>query len=248
MNAIAYERVEFRGVTLNRRTVAMLRTVEHALGYQLHIYQGSYNKGGVKASAGTHDGGGALDVWGRTFDDAHEVVREMRKVGFAAWLRTPSEGPWGYHIHAIAIGDKEMSSGAREQVTQYRHHENGLANHGPDDGPRVRHRVFTQDITRKHIGSAKRPAAVDLSNMEHEFSHPRAAYKKAHPGVRHIQHGLNKELGLELLVDGIAGPRTRAAYKKWQQHLGYTGKAADGVPGRGSLSTLGRKTRFRVVP
>lgn len=32
---------------------------------------------------------------------------------------------------------------------------------------------------------------------------------------------------------------TREAYKKWQQHLGYTGTDADGIPGKTSLMKLG---------
>ncbi|MCY4726688.1 N-acetylmuramoyl-L-alanine amidase [Nocardioides sp. STR2] len=36
-------------------------------------------------------------------------------------------------------------------------------------------------------------------------------------------------------------------YRRWQQSLGYTGKDADGIPGRASLVALGDKHGFRVV-
>lgn len=40
------------------------------------------------------------------------------------------------------------------------------------------------------------------------------------------------------------GAGTRAAYRKYQQHLGYSGSDADGIPGKSSLRKLG----FRVLP
>src|SRR5436305_6822542 len=57
----AGSQVTYHGVTLNTRTKAMLVAAEGLLGYQVGLAQGSYNPGGVDASAGTHDGGGATD-------------------------------------------------------------------------------------------------------------------------------------------------------------------------------------------
>lgn len=124
-------RIVFRGKKLNTRTRDMLLAAEKLLGYQLQLIQGSYNSG-VSASAGTHDGGGAMDVWGKGTAHWNNEVAVLRRVGFAAWGRTPSQGPWGYHMHCIAIGDPELSSGARAQVTSYRNGHNGLANNGKD--------------------------------------------------------------------------------------------------------------------
>lgn len=42
--------------------------------------------------------------------------------------------------------------------------------------------------------------------------------------------------------DGAFGTSTVTAYKKWQQHLGYTGSDADGIPGETSLKKLGSQT------
>jgi len=109
----------------------MVLAAEKILGYQFDIIQGSYNSG-VAASAGTHDGGGAVDVWGKGGSHVAAEVAALRKVGFAAWGRTPAQGPWGYHEHAIAIGDPELSSGARNQVTAYKNGRNGLASNGRD--------------------------------------------------------------------------------------------------------------------
>jgi hypothetical protein len=132
-------RVSFRGVTVNERTKAMLLTVEGLLGRQFALTQGSYNPGGDPTSAGTHDGGGVVDisVSGMSQTAQTTAVRRLREVGFAAWRRTPSQGDWGYHIHAVAVSDTDLSSQAQHQVGDYYLGQNGLANRGPDDGPQV---------------------------------------------------------------------------------------------------------------
>ncbi|WP_432027472.1 N-acetylmuramoyl-L-alanine amidase [Streptomyces sp. 1222.5] len=47
--------------------------------------------------------------------------------------------------------------------------------------------------------------------------------------------------------DGHYGKVTVEAYAKWQRHLGYSGSAADGIPGKTSLTRLGDKFGFSVV-
>lgn len=49
-------------------------------------------------------------------------------------------------------------------------------------------------------------------------------------------------------VDGSFGSLTKDAYAKWQRHLGYSGTAADGIPGMTSLKKLGAKHGFTVAP
>ena len=130
-------RIVWRGWALNKRTAAMVEAAEKLYKSKFAILQGSYNKAGVEASAGTHDGGGAIDIDVRTKSVAQRVavVKAMRAVGFAAWLRTPAQGNWPYHVHAIAVGDKDLSRGAATQVAEYHRKRNGLANRGNDDGP-----------------------------------------------------------------------------------------------------------------
>ncbi|GAB2980283.1 peptidoglycan-binding protein [Saccharothrix stipae] len=134
----AGSRVTYRGALMNTRTKAMLVEAERLLGRSLTITQGSYNPGGVPGSAGTHDGGGALDisVSGMTATTRTAVTKALRQVGYAAWVRTPAQG-FDYHIHAIALGDPDQSSGAQHQSGDYYLGLNGLANRGPDDGPVV---------------------------------------------------------------------------------------------------------------
>ncbi|WP_326597742.1 LysM peptidoglycan-binding domain-containing protein [Streptomyces sp. NBC_01803] len=47
-------------------------------------------------------------------------------------------------------------------------------------------------------------------------------------------------------ADGHFGTATVRAYAQWQQRLGYTGTAADGVPGKTSLTNLGNRRGFTV--
>jgi hypothetical protein len=47
--------------------------------------------------------------------------------------------------------------------------------------------------------------------------------------------------------DGHFGSATVDAYARWQRHLGYSGTAADGIPGKTSLTKLGARYGFEVV-
>lgn len=134
-----YTRVTYKGKTFNKRTVAMLKVAEDFYGKDYIVAQGSYNAGGVSQSAGTHDGGGAIDISASGMSSAERIamVTALRKAGFAAWLRTPSQGDWGYHIHAIAIGDKEASAGAQSQVKDYFNGKNGLSGGAADTHPKI---------------------------------------------------------------------------------------------------------------
>jgi hypothetical protein len=132
------ERITFRGKTLDRKTAAALAIAERRLGYELTITQGSYNPGGVGASGGTHDRGGVVDL--AAFDAARKV-RVLRSLGFAAWHRLPSQGPWVEHVHAVLAGHEDLSPAAAAQVVAYRNGRNGLANNAPDPN------TFRPDVT-----------------------------------------------------------------------------------------------------
>lgn len=222
---MSMKRVVVNGKTLNQRTADMVKFANDRLNFDLTIVQGSYNRGGVAASAGTHDGGGAVDfsVRGLSQHQIADALITLRRVGFAAWHRLPSQGPWGEHIHAIAIGDPELSSGAHNQVAQYAGGLNGLANHREDDGPRV-HPIPTWPIPR---------SPISIGRLNYQYH---AAKKRVVPAVKKVQHLLNYRMDAGLKEDGIFGPKTQAAYKKWEQHV--KAPEADGVPGPFSLGKL----------
>lgn len=134
--AMDMTRTTYGGRTVNQRTKVLLGRAAALYGAAFTLSQGSYNAGGVAASAGTHDGGGVVDVSVSNYNTTQRlaVVKALRQAGFAAWLRTPDEG-FAYHIHCNAIGDREMSPSGKSQVVQYFNGTNGLANHAPDSAP-----------------------------------------------------------------------------------------------------------------
>jgi hypothetical protein len=124
-----YSLIEVNGWTLNRRTMAMLEHAARLYGGELeitgyHITQGSYHDN--PASFGTHIGGGAVDLsvmrrgtYTVLWDDVEPLIQAMRSAGFAAWLRAYGElspdSP--IHIHAVAVGDRQLSQAAQDQLT-----------------------------------------------------------------------------------------------------------------------------------
>lgn len=127
-----YSRLWVGGVQLNARTLAMLdhaQALYNAQGGVIELRralsQGSYNAGGVAASFGTHDAGGAVDIsvrnpanWEILYDELGPLIQALRVAGFAAWVRETDELHPGspIHIHAIAVGDRELSEAARAQI------------------------------------------------------------------------------------------------------------------------------------
>lgn len=124
-----YTRVSERENILNRRTLAMLEHAQALYGGSHDlvkaITQGSYHAG-VEASFGTHDGGGVVDLSMRDLQDWHNILYEdidaiilaLRRAGFAAWVREEDALYEGspIHIHAVAVGDAELSEAAKRQL------------------------------------------------------------------------------------------------------------------------------------
>jgi hypothetical protein len=124
-----YSRVEINGETLNGRTFWMLgqaAALYDGPGDLMRVTQGSYSIS-ESTSFDTHAGGGAVDISIRNpanpaevlWDETDAMVRALRLAGFAAWYRAPGDlGPGSpAHIHAIAIGDRELSPAAVQQLT-----------------------------------------------------------------------------------------------------------------------------------
>jgi len=214
-----------RPCVINRRTKAMLDEAVRILDRNLTVVQGSYASGGAVASAGTHDGGGVIDI--RTWDlpskglTVNEVLTALRRVGFAAWYRTKTQG-FDPHIHAVAIGDRELHPTAAAQVEQYRRGLNGLANFGKDDGPQVRVRTW-----EKYQEENLPP--VSLAKMREAWAKDRNRRTGLHPiQTRRVQRAKGF-----LVRTGRWGKATRS-------YFGANG------PTEATLRALGRG-KFRVV-
>lgn len=218
---MSMKRTTVDGKVLNVRTAQMLKRAEARLGENLSVIQGSYNAGGVSASAGTHDGGGVIDVSPTSHPE--RVVEALRRVGFAAWHRVPSQGPWVEHIHAVAIDDPEMSSGASVQQKDYYARRNGLAGKAPDDGPQ---------LNPIPVWPVKMPT-VSAGRIQRQFKSDKPRKTLA---VQRLQHVLNYRTNAGLAEDGVPGPKTKAAYKAWEKKIGT--KEPDTKPGRYQLKKL----------
>ena len=154
-----YERLTINGHQLNQRTYEMLLYASERYGGVIDITgdaitQGSYTNA-VEASFGTHSGGGAVDLsvmapgtYQVLEEDIDSLLRSLRLAGFAAWLRDFNELFPGspIHIHAIAIGDRELSMAAREQLAGPHGYfwgynglpvESGLPMRDPHGGPLI---------------------------------------------------------------------------------------------------------------
>jgi hypothetical protein len=160
------DHVKFGGETVDRRTAAMLTEAERLANVEdpsigeFTLTQGSFSHS-VGASAGTHKGPGAFDMYTRDYsgDQKKIIGMALRKVGFASWLRRESQGPWDEHWHGIAIGAKGLPSAAASQVDDYRDGGNGLRGNGRDTDPRP-DRILTWEQYQKEKGLLdERPAS-----------------------------------------------------------------------------------------
>jgi hypothetical protein len=125
-----YGLITINGVLLNQRTYLMLEHAQFLYDGELeitgyHITQGSYTDA-VLASFSTHAGGGAVDLsviqygtYQVLYDEIEPLIKALRTAGFAAWLRDFDQLYPGspIHIHAIAIGDRDLSGDAQDQLT-----------------------------------------------------------------------------------------------------------------------------------
>jgi hypothetical protein len=102
--------------------------------------------------------------------------------------------------------------------------------------------------------SAPKPASVPTVSLANVVaaskSDPKAAQGKAlHAAdVKPVEAALKAEglLSAKYAFDGSFGTTTVTAYAAWQRKLGFTGKDADGIPGKSTLAKLGAKHGFKV--
>ena len=174
-----YDLTEWDGHTVDYMTAAALEAAKAEFGGDLHMMQGSHNDGGVAASGGTHDGGGVVDL-SVPDGDWEGAVTALRKIGFAAWVRNvPGYGQAGSgaHIHAVLIGNEQLSPQAQTQVNSYLNNDDGLVGSRADDGPRdyVNNR-FTwgdaQQLEQKKLRQGNNAAvrrAMKLVGLPHKW-------------------------------------------------------------------------------
>lgn len=195
-------RVTWRGHTFDRRTRDMLVEVQRLVadeGIELIPVQGSYSSG--KNSAGTHEGGGAVDLrtWHLKTWQKDLLVRVLRQVGFAAWYRYPPK--FDEHIHGIAIGCPDLSFEAKDQVKDYRRDLDGLAGDGPDRGPDVPDTTWEDYLAARDAANPEDELEMTEAQIEAAF---RTSFFRLMDEVANRSTPTGRQLGddLNLIIGG----------------------------------------------
>lgn len=247
-------------IKLNMRSVCMLKQAQRDGNFTLRLVQGSFNPCPketnpccVPASEKTHDGGGVFDASVKTSTGAlldqsqiDHRVRSLRLAGWAAWHRTSFDSP---HIHAVAVGDRQLSDAAKSQVADYKDGKDGLAGHHDDPDARVDPKFFSDAFLARYVTTAPNIfadasilafVALRFHRTADQFTSPRSAKH-----IQLVQRAL-KELGLyPFVVDGEWGRRTHDGFGNWRSQLGVAN--ASGLVRRPSLQALGRvSANFKV--
>jgi ElaB/YqjD/DUF883 family membrane-anchored ribosome-binding protein len=153
---------------ISERTAFMIKQAEDYSGVKLTVAQGSYctqaPQGCAGASAGTHNGGGVVDfsVSGLSNNQINKVIKGLREAGFAAWYRSGAAWVGNLHIHAVAIGDKEIDPAAKPQIQNYLDGLDGLS--GSNKDPHQDIGVILPDWAKEIVGNKGKTSGNDSCN------------------------------------------------------------------------------------
>lgn len=117
-----WKRTTYQGHAMDVGQVRAVIAAQQQYGGPFHISQGSYSTS-VAQSGSTHAGGGAMDI---TSPVNPRALGALIQNGQAAWIRSPSQGDWPWHIHSLHIGDPNLSASAQAQVSDFLNGGDGL--------------------------------------------------------------------------------------------------------------------------
>lgn len=124
---IAFQYIAWRGATVDRKTVELLKIAERRLGYEIDVIKGHSVTSNVSGT--THNGGGVCDL--EPYDQERKV-KALRDLGCAAWFRPAIANLWPNHIHFVVCRHGNLDPEAADQVVDYDKGLNGLAGHAVD--------------------------------------------------------------------------------------------------------------------
>ncbi len=115
--------MRWRGKRYTAAMVARLQLAERIAGTMFHVSQGGFRP--TTSYSGTTHNKDAVDVGSPT---TVRVQNALRAAGIAAWIRTPSQGPWSRHIHGVPMpgGGVQLSRSAYQQTQAYLRGGDGL--------------------------------------------------------------------------------------------------------------------------
>ncbi|MFC9847801.1 N-acetylmuramoyl-L-alanine amidase [Streptomyces sp. NPDC060223] len=132
--------------------------------------------------------------------------------------------------------------------TEIKGHRDGHATACPGDNL---YAWVQKGAPRPGAGTVTGPVrpSVDLSKLlaAAKADPPKAGAPVSYTGTKTVETALVAEgLLAKSLADGHFGTATKTAYAAWQRRCGFTGSAADGLPGKSSLTKLGTRRGFDV--
>lgn len=137
-----YAKATWRGVVVCKHSAVKYDAWAKAVGNDILLKPlpgcGSYQTT-TAASAGTHAGGGAIDIdtRGYTMEQRDRIERTGRQAGLQiAWERNAISGLWTWHVHAIDPDCPTLSKAAVSQVVEFGKGGDGLVGDKPDPGDR----------------------------------------------------------------------------------------------------------------
>lgn len=181
-------------------------------------------------------------VGGRTYNSVRETPCKGLD-GIMAWLRSlgivdawPGGAPTGFVRDTVSL-DTWLKMGGH-----YGHNQVPGNSH-VDPGPMPD--LFASKPTPATTTKVSLAHVVAAAKKDPAAAQGHATYKAE---VLVVERALKAEgLLAAAYVDGSFGSLTVNAYARWQRRLGYSGTAADGIPGMTSLKKLGDKHGFSVV-
>lgn len=227
--------VERQGFWLDVRTAAFFDSVNKAMPGGVTIVQGPFSKS-VDASAGTHDGPGALDLKPaaqkyKNVAGYEQLETICRRRGGASWFR---EWTNNFHVHVIVIGTKGLPTVAAKQVTAYLNARDGLVSNKRITG-----------VIKTTWEKFKAAVTADNGMPRGAFPYPNgkaSAYGVSTPGKPYysgkvggyitksaIQGAIKRiQRRVKVTPDGLFGAQTKAAVVAYQRKYKLT---PDGVVG-----------------
>lgn len=225
-----YTRLTVNDHTLNTRTYKMLQQAALLYGGEIDvvgeaIIRGSYSNNSVN-NLDPYLGGGAVDISVAApktnqvlYPEIEPLVRALRTVGFAAWLREEQEIETGSgsYIQAIAIGDIELSPAAQEQISGpagYLSGYNGLpgTNDAPEPdrhgGPLICHWMVEAGYAEMRMPTSMSTPSV---SWQERLRQAALAYEAPYPeDADKVARSLNFLDGKSESAENICGPLAAA--------------------------------------
>lgn len=166
-------RTTYRGVTICKHSLPKYQKLAAVIGSGIYLrpIQGSYSTS-VNASAGTHAGGGAMDIEldGHTFTTARMVETKARdECDLLMWVRWWSGN---HHGHILDPQCPNLSSTAAAQFVLFGKGYDGLIGNTADTGSRLNANRLMILFNARFIGTATNPAPVTVTPKPVNYNYP----------------------------------------------------------------------------